>query len=87
MAIDTVIQQFAVQVIEAIHTGFILLEAVTIQTVLTVVGVHDQITVFGKTRIVNVFRILIRSLNEQILQRSRPLQFEQRHIFFPLLYV
>jgi hypothetical protein len=75
MDVYTVVAEFAVQVVEAIHTVVILLKAIPVVTILTEICVHQQIAVLTRASEVNVVTILIITLNVQCHRGNAVLQF------------
>ena len=67
VTIDTVVEQFGLEVVETIDTRRALFAAVDVHAVLAEVCVHDQVAVLCKTCVVNVFRVLVCPFDEQIL--------------------
>ena len=52
------------QIVKSINTGSVLLKTISIQAILAKVGMHDEVTIFGKARIVNVLGIYVCSFAE-----------------------
>lgn len=67
MDIDAVIAEFAAEIIKTINARGCLLEAVAIVAVFTEIRVHDEEAVLCESRIVDVFRILIRPGRQEVL--------------------
>ncbi len=73
--IDTVIEQLALQIIKTIDARSYMLETVPVITVFTKVCVLDEVAVFCKTRVVNIFSVFHRSRSQQIFDGDYGLQF------------
>ena len=58
MTIDAVVQEFTLEVIEAVHTRPIVLKAVPVHAVLAKVCMHDQVGIFRRSSVVDVVTVL-----------------------------
>jgi hypothetical protein len=57
VAVNAVIAELTVEVIEAIDTRFVLLEAIPVHAILAEVCMHDEVAVLGRTSKMNVVAV------------------------------